>query len=314
MGSSGSTSTTTVDEAYNAGLLEIFQEQEGWAGELYNMFKYGVTYDPTAQVTGYYDANGNFIEGTDTSGYPGDNGDEEVTGFWHDGNWINESDLDEYTKPLYADQMETMTNAELWALQNPDDAAAHAQNNYVTTTMGDVYGYDTTEHTSEMDYLQQIVDANASLLGLETDVSESELELAGATAEASTSLIPYQTEASKQAALLSSGQSEASLSLLPQVTALKSDYLTDVSEGTDIGEAMDQAQASVQHGYKLANEASRMDISSYGLDPSSGKYTSSNRDIAMSEAADIAGARTAAKEEAEDTDFDRQTTALGLTY
>ena len=39
-----------IDKAYNAGMLELSQEQQAMAGEMYNMYKYGVSYDPTKQV------------------------------------------------------------------------------------------------------------------------------------------------------------------------------------------------------------------------------------------------------------------------
>ena len=61
MGSGGGeTSTTTVDPVYNAGMLQLSQEQQGWAREMFNMFKYGVTYDPNEQVT--VDSTGNIVE------------------------------------------------------------------------------------------------------------------------------------------------------------------------------------------------------------------------------------------------------------
>ena len=59
----GSSTTTTVDPVYNAGLLEISKQQQGWAGQMFNKFKYGTTYDPTENVTGYYDQSGKFVEG-----------------------------------------------------------------------------------------------------------------------------------------------------------------------------------------------------------------------------------------------------------
>lgn len=37
-----------VDKEYNAGMLALSQEQQSWANEMFNMFKYGTTYDPTS--------------------------------------------------------------------------------------------------------------------------------------------------------------------------------------------------------------------------------------------------------------------------
>lgn len=207
----GSTTTNTVDPAYNAGMLALSQEQQGWAKQAWNMFQYGVNYDPSETVYGYYDGSGKFV-----------NVDPAV---------------------------------------NPELAQ-------VTTTMGDVNNY-TKTNTPEMEYLQNVVDANQDLLGLQTHVSKQQLQL-------------------------------------------KSTLLDDINNGINIGERMDQAQAGVQHGFKLARKASDMNLASYGLDPNSGKFASANRGLALSEATGIAGARTQAKTAAETEDFNRKIAGLQI--
>jgi hypothetical protein len=42
----GSSSTTTVDYEYNRRMADISEQNQAWAEEMYNMFKYGVTYNP----------------------------------------------------------------------------------------------------------------------------------------------------------------------------------------------------------------------------------------------------------------------------
>ena len=190
-GSSGST-TTTIDYAYNAGMLELSQEQQGWAREMFNMFRYGVTYDPN--------------EKEDSSGL----------------------------------------------------------------TLGESKGYNADDVTSEMEYLQNMVDANQSLLGLQTGAQKKRIGL-------------YNT------------------------------YIDDINEGIDVNARMDEAQASVQHGFKNANKAARMDIESYGLDPGAGRYKGLRRDLAMAEATGVAGARTTAKNLAEQEDFQRKTVGLQIS-
>ncbi len=59
----GGGSTTSYDPVYNAGLLALQQEQQGWAGEFKNMYQYGVDYDPSQEVSGYYDLEGGWVEG-----------------------------------------------------------------------------------------------------------------------------------------------------------------------------------------------------------------------------------------------------------
>ena len=120
-----------------------------------------------------------------------------------------------------------------------------------------------------MEYLQNLVESNQSLLGLQTGAQKKRLDL-------------YNT------------------------------YVGDINKGIDVNARMDEAQAGVQHGFKNANKAARMDIESYGLDPSSGRYTSSNRERAMTEASGVAAARTAAKNYAETEDFQRKTVGLQI--
>ena len=188
MGSGGGSSeTTTIDPVYNAGMLRLSQEQQGWAREMLNMFKFGVTYDPNEQ-------------------------------------------------PARAERE----------------------------------GYDSESVTSEMEYLQNLVESNQSLLGLQTGAQKNRLDL-------------------------------------------YNNYIGDIDKGIDVNARMDQAQAGVQHGFKNANRAARMDISSYGLDPGAGRYESQNRESAMTEATAVAGARTDAKNYAEQEDFQRKTVGLQIS-
>ena len=170
----GGGETNTQDPVYNAGLLELQQQQQGWAEEAWNLYKFGN------------------IEGDPDAG-----------------------------------------------------------------------------NVSEMDYLQNVVEANQDLLGLQTDTTKKQLEL-------------------------------------------KSGLLDKINEGVNIGERMDEAQAGVQHGFKLAQKAADMNVASYGMDPNSGKFASSNRGLALGEATAIAGARTQAKNYGEAEDFNRKVQGLQI--
>ena len=234
MGSGGGSSeTTTVDPVYNAGMLALSQEQQGWAREMFNMFKYGVTYDPNEKVT------------SDQKVWVPEQRGGKVPIYDRDGN-IKGYQYDSLTPGHY----ETVT------VQGTD-------------IRGEVEGYDPDSVTSEMEYLQNLVESNQSLLGLQTDAQKKRLELYGT-------------------------------------------YIGDINKGIDVNARMDEAQAGVQHGFKNANKAARMDISSYGLDPSSGRYKSQNRESAMTEATAVAGARTDAKNYAELEDFQRKTVGLQI--
>ena len=75
-GPSGSTTTTAVDEAYNARMATLSEEQQGWYRQMLNLFKYGEEYDPKAEI--YIDANGNVVD--KANAFNNDTSDaEEVT-------------------------------------------------------------------------------------------------------------------------------------------------------------------------------------------------------------------------------------------
>jgi hypothetical protein len=272
MGSGGGeTSTTTVDPVYNAGMLKLSQEQQGWGREMFNMFKYGVTYDPNEKVQ--VDSEGNIVEQPAGGGGGGggglDAGGGQSYGYRNvlDGSW-RENPPGRDDQGWVPDTGGGTRAARSAGGGAPRPAAGGATGLDVrTVTRGELEGYNADETTSEMEYLQNVVEANQSLLGLQTGAQKKRLNL-------------YNT------------------------------YVDDVNEGIDVNARMDQAQAGVQHGFKNANRAARMDIASYGLDPGSGRYAGLNRETAMAEATGVAGARTAAKNYAETEDFARKTTGL----
>lgn len=325
MGSGGGGSqTTTVDPVYNAGLLKLSQEQQGWAAEMYNQFKYGVPYDPNER------------------------------GAMVDGQWKTEAELGAMSKPSptaksglravpaskeelmnggrtkYYNGDQEIPSAEYQRLMNEPQTGGTQQ--YDITTRGAAEGYNPDETTSEMEYLQNLVNANQDLLGLQTDVSKNELGLTNEQIDAQRELLPLQTGleteqigAQRELLPLATGltkeQIGAQRELLPLQTGvskqrlgLASTFLEDVNKGIDVNSRMNEAQAGVQHGFKNARRAADINTFSYGLDPSSGRFASSNRDLQLAEAGGIAGARTGAKNQAEQEDFERKKAGLQLTY
>ena len=241
MGSGGGGSeTTTVDPVYNAGMLELSQEQQGWGREMFNMFKYGVAYDPSEEVPSGEQASPEQVWVPEREGerVPIRNWDTDAITGYKSGGLI----------PGYYKTVEGKTPM---------------------TTRGELEGYDPDAQTSEMEYLQNLVESNQSLLGLQTGAQKKRLDL-------------YNT------------------------------YVGDINKGIDVGARMDEAQAGVQHGFKNANRAGRMDIASYGLDPGAGRYTSSNRERGIAEASGVAAARTSAKNLAEQEDFQKKTVGLQI--
>jgi len=321
-GGQGST-TTTVDPVYNAGMLELSQEQQQWASEMFNMFKYGVSYDPSEQVLD----PSKVTEGTErvqtgtrrrrvrNPDYRGPDAGGGEPWIWKE-------------EPVY----ETRNISE----QDPN----------AWTTRGELEGYDPEAQISEMQYLQNLVEANqglltsrsgaesaqlaletqqanaaAGLIPAQTEAAQTGYEYTTGANRAATGLLPYQTEAQRTGYEYTTGLNTARSGLLPAQSNLakrqigaQTSFIEEAQKGVDAKGWMNEAQAGVQHGYKLANEALRKDISSYGLDPGSARYASQNRDLRMREGADIAGARTVAQRAAEQEDFNRKrAAATGLT-
>lgn len=297
-GGGGSQTTTTVDPVYNAGVLALSQEQQGWAGEMYNMFKYGVTYDP----------------------------EEIQTGRYVDDEWIAEDKIEsgEVINPEWQEWYNKRRDPGAYGYEN----AGPEPPKYITNTegledrtLGEIYGYDPDAQTSELEYLQKQIEANADLLGLQTDVSKAELT-------AKKDLIPLSTDVAKLGLETEKGLIplrgdverlglESEKSLIPERTkaqtqrlGLATNFMREAEQGIDIEGRMDRAQAEVQHGFKNANRAIAKNISSYGLDPSSGMFASQNRARELAEGAAIAGARTKAKTTGETEQFERKRQAL----
>ena len=261
MGSGGGGSeTTTVDPVYNAGMLQLSQEQQGWAREMFNMFKYGVTYDPSEKIQ--VDDQGNMIDtkaaATGTTG--GLRQPQPDRGDPRSGDFVLPTVKYDKNGNLVDTSVNRTTTSQGLGL---------GKSRGTTMTRGEYEGYNPDETTSEMEYLQNLVDANQSLLGLQTGAQKKRLDLYGT-------------------------------------------YVDDINKGIDVNSRMNEAQASVQHGFKNANRAARMDIASYGLDPAAGRYAGINRENTMAEASTVAGARTAAKNYAEAEDFQRKTEGLQI--
>jgi hypothetical protein len=334
MGAGGGPSqTTTFDPEFNAGLLAIFKEQNSWARQAQNYYMYGVPYDPNEEVSGYLDKDGNFVEANpddpdqlqsnpnykDTPPYdkPGDTGGEG----WNPGKYqspggprpavaqaTNTGQTPEMTPPPSQQQGEVISGdvgfggSNQFKLHEGNQyIPADPNRNYITKKRGDLEGYDPEGQTSEAQYLQKIVDANAGLLGLQTDVTKGQLQLQQGMDQSALRLLPTQEAAAK-----------SGLELGMTRDKYRTGMFDTISKGIDIGKREDQAQANVQHGMKNARKAGKMDLMSYGLDPNSGRYASTNRDLQLKEATGVAGARTQARNYGEAEDFERRKVGLSI--
>ena len=66
-GGTTTTSTVTGDPVFNQGLLALYNEDAEQAKQYDNYFRYGVFYDPTEKLTGYYNADGEFVQASSVS-------------------------------------------------------------------------------------------------------------------------------------------------------------------------------------------------------------------------------------------------------
>jgi len=290
-GGSGST-TTTVDPVYNAGILKISQEQQDWARTMENMFQYGVPYNPSD--TAFTDSSGNVYTADQAQSMQ-----QQINPAWTEYQnkmkGINTptqlSGYDSSGVPIFTGGNNPAAVANLGP-----EPSKYLPSGLTQTTMGEANNYNAGDNTSEMQYLQNLVNANQSLLGLQTDVSKEQLNTQMAQQKAAQQLLPQQTEAASKR------------------LGLANNYFQNVDEGINIPERMNQAGAEVQQSFKNANKTNALNVSSFGLDPNSGKFMSQARENANAEATGVAAARTAAKNQAQQEDFARKTTALGLSF
>ncbi|MCP3686574.1 MAG: hypothetical protein GY861_28380 [bacterium] len=124
-GSAPSSTTTTVDPVYNAGMLNLSEEQQDMASSLFNMAMYGVEYNPTEKA--YYNSElGKMISETERNRLPA------------------------------------------------NEQSAYAPHG----NQGMRHDYDPSKQTSEMQYMQNVVNANQELLGLQTSAETENIKAA----------------------------------------------------------------------------------------------------------------------------------------
>lgn len=157
------------------------------------------------------------------------------------------------------------------------DWARQMFNQYSTgTTTGDAAPAGTT---SEMQYQQNVVNANQALL-------------------------PLQTEAEK-------AQLADTTSAIAERAPVRSAMYDTALNGIDIGSRMNEAQATVEHAFGNAqDQIRRSSMNSGGMDPTS--IASLNTGMNLEKAKSIAGARTVAKTTAEEEQFNRLRSAMAV--
>lgn len=154
--------------------------------------------------------------------------------------------------------------------------------------------------------------ANMALMPLESEAYGAELQ-------AKKELTPLQTEYAKmemetgaKQQELSRGMMDIGLENLQNQKDVTSRFYKEALSGVNVTDRMNQASADVAQSLAGTEDATRREISRMGIDPSSGKgvamYSTSSLDRARMQAA----ARSGARREAEDENFRRIQTAMGV--
>lgn len=311
-GTTTSTNTVTGDPVFNQGLLELYRGDAKTADEYDNFFRYGVFYNPTEKVSGYYDKDGKFIEANAPS--------------------VSQSALDYSSNPS-----QTAATAAGKAASAYTDAQNHAGNNQlVTITRGELEGYDPNT-TTGLGYVQESIAAQGRLLPSEEKAALSGNEsttaqniLNTATANAGLSLVEPTTELAlseinqgisfnefenkERQAQFGVNMREArntreKLDFQSEAMPL---YFDEAINGVNVGERMDMAQADVVQADKGSTRTMRQRAAMTGINPSGASFASGMQNNALNLTRNIATARGTAKTNAENEKFARLQGALTL--
>lgn len=293
----GGGSVQTEDKEYNARMATISEEQQEMATQMYNHYMYGVDYDPNEQVTGYYDANGRFVEAKTYDPSTGSTG----------ASWLSNGQYN---------------------VNVPEGASL------VSITRGELNNYDPEAVVSEMDLMDKQIQDAFGLSDDETESLRSKLSLETSANTAAESLIPAQTELEHArisgASSLVPAQTElehaqisAASSLVPAQTEVEHARLSGMSPiirkyyeaaGKDINvnDRMNEASADVAQSAGAARDSMGRNIALRGGNINSGYGRSMMKDLTSDTMKADAFARTGARRDAETEQLERYRSALTL--
>lgn len=268
----------SVDKAYNAGMLALSQEQQEWAEQMFNMFKYGVTYDPYEKTE----------DGSTVGAQRG-----------YDFNTTSEMNL---MQQYFGAQSELMP--------------------YESETEKARLGYETEMYGAQKGLIPAQTEAAKAGLGLETSTAQMKQRLLPSEEAAQMATLGYTTaEAQSRLRLLPEEERTTAMGLRtaqmgygerqqiitersPVITALYKDALS----GVDINRRVSEARAGVEHSFAGAETNLARTTARYGMAPSAADF----RNLEIQKATGMAGAEAGVRTEAEQENFQRRVTALGM--
>jgi len=287
-GGSGGGGSDAVDKSYNRGMLALSQEQQSWAREMFNMFKYGVNYDPysTDAATGK------------TLG--------ELQGY--DASKVSEMDL---MNQYFKTQSEVMPKeaATITSQLGLEKAQAEAQQGLIPSQVSTEQAKLATERAGYGLTSAQIAE-QYKLLGPSTATELAKMTsaqagygLSTAQAESEQRLLPQREE------LAGLGMTQAK-QILTERSPVISQLYRDALSGVDINRRVSEARAGVQQAFAGAETGMTRNLARYGLSPTESDF----RGIEIAKATSMAGQEGMVRREAEDENFKRRVTALGLQF
>jgi len=180
--------------------------------------------------------------------------------------------------------------------------------------------------TSELEYMQNVINANQKLLPAQTALERSQMGFEEKKIEAETELLPSQTKTALSQLELEQGKIGAGMELLPGQTELAKTQISDTmagikerapvrtkffkeaAEGVDVNERMNLAQADVAQGFAGAEGIVRRNAARMGRNPTNIDFG----DMATNRAKAIGFARTKARTGAEDESWNRLRGAMAV--
>lgn len=125
-------------------------------------------------------------------------------------------------------------------------------------------------------------------------------------------LIPYQKDLAKDKIV-------SERELLPMQTETSKmqlgaaqKYIDAAGKGVDVNSRISQAESDVKQGFGMASAKTKRDYSRAGLNVNSGRYGMMMKDLNLSQAQSIAGARTTSRRAAEEDNLNRLKSAASI--
>lgn len=289
----GSSSTTTVDPIYNARMAALSERNQEMADEMFNMFKYGVMYDPTA------------------SGGTRKTGEKVLNPEWESWNKANEAyqsgirSYDPYGSDKRTNDRYSVSGSRTSRAPRPGAEPSKYIAETENITMGEQEGYNPNNQISEMDLMMKQIESEYGMVGDRARTEKAGLQLDRAKAKAGMELLPGQTSLAKTTM---AAQEKA----VTEKSGVLSSFYEDAMAGVDVEGRIGEARSGIQQNFAREEESTKRSMARMGVDPTSGAAAESFKSGGIQKALALSGSETAIRRGAETEDFERKRAALGV--